>query len=186
MAETTKPAATPEQPSSSAVPDVKPSQVKPKSVPRSGQPVQPQTKPRRCDALNAIRVDRVYSGTDRLGLGEFLHRLVAWGQRTGHKPNPDKPDEELVHLNESLLEPLRKWLETEAPADFVVEVRGAYIGPDEARPIATADEATIESVDSASLVPTPFSGLSDANVLDLRSADFMVSIGDPGNAPQQQ
>lgn len=162
---------------------VQPTSKPPKSVPRSAS--KPQVRPRRCDALNAIRVDRVYSGTDRLGLGEFLHRLVTWGQRTGHKPNPEKPDEELVHLNENALEDLRVWLETEAPADYVVEHRGAAIGPDDARPIAVKGEASIESVSSNCLVPIPFSGLSDANVIDLRSADYMVSIGDPGNVPQQ-
>lgn len=174
----TEPVAT--QPSNS-VPDSKPAS-KPKSVPRSS--VKASAKPRRCDLLNAIIMDRVSSGSGRVGLGEFLHRIVTWGQRTGHRKNPDNLDEELVHLNEDALEPLRAWLETEAPVDFVVESRGAFIGPDDARPIATADEATIEVVDSMCLVPIPFSGLDTANVLDLRQKspdDMQVSIGDPGS-----
>lgn len=189
MAENSKQSASekpeqPKSPPSNELPEVKPSSVKPRTVDAKGTASkQSQGKPRRCDLLNAIRVDRVASGTDRVGLGEFLHRLVTWAQRTGYKTDPENPFKKITHLNEAALEPLRRWLEQEAPEDFSVEHLGAYIGPDERTPIATSDEGAIEQIDAMCLLPNGFAGPPVSNVLDLRDADYVVSIGDPGTAP---
>lgn len=171
-------ASSPEQSPASPEAKLKPvAKVKPKSVPVAQE--KPVAKLSRREKLNGIPVERFYSGTDRICLGDFLYRLIVIAQRTGSRRNPDNPNEMLIQRNAPALEPIRQWLVEDAPEDFLIEHQAAFIGME----FAERGEATIENVAAAALVPIPLAGLQETGVVDLRQRspdDMQVTFGDPG------